>query len=128
MEATATAREALAAETAARAALLAQRPDFSDAVLEVLALAPIAALEKAVKDFPKSTFRNPNTPVAQAHGLAGKESGDMAYALDVETTALFDRKMPMHGTRTPVAFTVGCGDPDAARKFLAAQEAARKVG
>lgn len=128
MEAAAEAKEAQALENNKRAALLAERPDFSDAVLEVLAMAPIAALEKAVKDFPKSTFRNPATAALQAHGIAGEKAGDLHLALDAETAALLDRKMPMGGNRQAVAFTVGCGDPDAARKFLAAQDAARKAG
>jgi ClpP class serine protease len=127
MEATAAAREAKAIEDDTRAKLLAQRPDFSDAVLEVLALAPISALEKAVKDFPKSTFRNPNTAAAQAHGTAGKDAGDLGLGLPADIMAALDRKMPLGG-KAPVAFSVGCGDPEAARKFLAAQAANNAKG
>jgi capsid assembly protease len=136
MQADAEARGALAADTEERAKLLATRPDFSDSTLALLnAKAEGGAfklslddVKKAVADFPKSTFRNPNTNALQAHGIAGREAGDLHMTLDADTMAVLDRKMPLGGARGPVAFSVGCGDPAAARAFLAAQEAARKAG
>ncbi len=132
----ASAKEALAAETQERAKLLATRPDFSDATLGLLNAKTTSGAFKlsleevatAVKDFPKTTFRNPNTAAAQAHGTAGQGAGDLGLSLPPEMMAALDRKMPLGGRGQPVAFSVGCGDPDAARRFLAAQAANGKGG
>ena len=132
MQADAIAKEALASETEARKALLATRPDFSDDILKLLGARAseggpfklsLAEVETAVKTFPKSAFRNPNTAALVASGTAGEGAGGELH-LPTEMMALLDRKMPLGG-KTPVAFSVGCGDPDAARRFLAAQDAAR---
>jgi hypothetical protein len=126
MEKAAADKEAKALEDVERAKLLAERPDFSDAVLEVLALAPLDALRKAVKDFPKSEFRNPNANALKAHGTPGSEANAFNPPLSKEVQEALDKHMPIGG-RAEIPFQVGCGDVEAARKFLARQEEARKA-
>ncbi len=72
-----------AAEATARAALIASRPDFSDAVRATLAQVPLAQVKEACETWPRVQH---GTPVAalSATGTSGKKSEDDGLALDVE--------------------------------------------
>jgi ClpP class serine protease len=98
------AAEAKAKEDVARAELFAKRPDFSDAQKATLALVPLAALERAVKEWPRANA----DPMAAANALTpvvsgGEKKNGFAPNLSPEQRTLLERTDPNATARGPKA-------------------------
>jgi ClpP class serine protease len=77
------AERSLEKETAARASLLAQRPDFSAEVLATLATVPLAALKTAVETWPRAAY-NPATAGSVTSTAARGPSAPKASAAVID--------------------------------------------
>jgi ClpP class serine protease len=86
-EATRVAAEAKAAEDTQRAALFAQRPDFSEAQKKTLAKMPLADVDDAVKNWPKATAL-PGSAAAAMTPTLGRERQAYEPTLSAEEQAL----------------------------------------
>jgi hypothetical protein len=103
------------AESEERATLLATRPDFDDTVRNFLAKQPIESVREAVTSFPRAVKKFAPAAASQAMPtIQGETQGD--FSLDDGASALIAKAMgtPMG----PGKFYFGCGDIDAARRYL----------
>jgi ClpP class serine protease len=113
------------AEGEERTALLASRPDFEDSVRAFLAKQPIESVREAVKTFPRAARRfQPAAASLAMPSVQGNRQGEFEAPLSAEEDALINRAM---GSPEPTRFALGCGDVNAARKYLKDKETAAKA-